>query len=87
MKDEHTYGEKMARNGRTKVIYKGTFVSIQTLLWYLKLNCFSSFFGRIEDTKNTFLFSPVKNLGADDSGKCVIDHMDIDMRNHFNTVV
>ena len=31
MKDEHTYGEKMARNGRTKVIYKGTFVSIQTL--------------------------------------------------------
>ena len=31
MKDEHTYGKKMARNGRTKVIYKGTFVSIQTL--------------------------------------------------------
>ena len=32
MKDEHTYGKKMARNGRTKVIYKGTFVSIQSLL-------------------------------------------------------
>ena len=31
MKDEHTYGKKMARNGRTKVIYKGTFVSIQSL--------------------------------------------------------
>ena len=31
MKDEHNYGKKMARNGRTKVIYKGTFVSIQTL--------------------------------------------------------
>ena len=31
MKDEHTYGEKMAKNGRNKVIYKGTFVSIQTL--------------------------------------------------------
>ena len=31
MKDEHTYGEKMARNGRTKDIYKGTFVCIQTL--------------------------------------------------------
>ena len=31
MKDEHTYGERMARNGCTKVIYKGTFVSIQTL--------------------------------------------------------
>ena len=35
MKDSHTYGQKMARNGRTKVIYKGTFISIQTLdvLW------------------------------------------------------
>ena len=31
MKDEHKYGEKMARNGRTKVIYKGTFVSNQSL--------------------------------------------------------
>ena len=31
MKDEHTYGQKMARKGRTKVIYKGTFISIQTL--------------------------------------------------------
>ena len=27
----HTYGEKMARNGRTKDIYKGTFICIQTL--------------------------------------------------------
>ena len=27
VKDEHTYGEKMARKGCTKVIYKGTFVS------------------------------------------------------------
>ena len=24
------------------------------LLWYLKSNCFHSFFGRIEDTKRTF---------------------------------
>ncbi len=32
MKDIHTYREKMARNGRTKDIYKGTFVCIQTLL-------------------------------------------------------
>ena len=31
MEDKHTNGKKMARNGRTKVIYKGTFVSIQTL--------------------------------------------------------
>ena len=31
VKYEHTYGKKMARNGYTKVIYKGTFVSIQTL--------------------------------------------------------
>ena len=32
MKDEHTYGKKMARKVRTKVIYKGTFICIQTLL-------------------------------------------------------
>ena len=31
MKDSHTYGQKMARNGRTKGFYKGTFISIQTL--------------------------------------------------------
>ena len=31
VKDEHTYGIKMARKGRTKVIYKGTFVSKQSL--------------------------------------------------------
>ena len=31
MKDEHTYGKKMARKGRTKVIYKGTFISKQSL--------------------------------------------------------
>ena len=32
VKDEHTYVEKMARKGCTKVIYKGTFVSKQSLL-------------------------------------------------------
>ena len=31
VKDEHTYGKNMARKGRTKVIYKGTFVSKQSL--------------------------------------------------------
>ena len=31
MKDKHTNGKTMARKGRTKVIYKGTFISIQTL--------------------------------------------------------
>ena len=31
MKDEHTYDKKMARKGCTKVIYKGTFVSEQSL--------------------------------------------------------
>ena len=34
VKDEHTYGKKMARKGRTKVIYKGTFVSKQSLYIY-----------------------------------------------------
>ena len=32
VKDEHTYGKKMARKGRSKVIYKGTFICIQTLV-------------------------------------------------------
>ena len=32
VKDEHRYGKKMARNGPTTVIYKGTFVSNQSLL-------------------------------------------------------
>ena len=31
VKDEDTYGKKMARIGRTKVIYKGTFISKQSL--------------------------------------------------------
>ena len=31
MKDKHTCGQKMARNGPTMVIYKGTFVSNQSL--------------------------------------------------------
>ena len=35
MKDKHTYGKKMARKGRTKVIYKGTFISKQSLFTYL----------------------------------------------------
>ena len=38
MRDEHTYGQKRSekvRKGRTKVIYKGTFISKQSL--YLKL--------------------------------------------------
>ena len=39
VKDEHTYGEEMARIGRPKVIYKGTFVSNQSLLG--KVSCFS----------------------------------------------
>ena len=26
VKDEHTYGKKVARKGRTEVIYKGTFI-------------------------------------------------------------
>ena len=31
MKDEHTNGKKMARNGLNTVIYKGTFVSNHSL--------------------------------------------------------
>ena len=31
VKDEYTYGQKMARKGRTKVIYEGTFISNQSL--------------------------------------------------------
>ena len=32
VKDKHTYGEKMARQGLKKVIYKGAFVSKQSLV-------------------------------------------------------
>ena len=32
MEDEDTHGKKMARKGRTEVIYKGTFVSERSLL-------------------------------------------------------
>ena len=31
MEDEDTHGKKMARKGRTEVIYKGTFVSKRSL--------------------------------------------------------
>ena len=31
MEDEDTHGKKMARKGRTEVIYKGTFVSERSL--------------------------------------------------------
>jgi hypothetical protein len=31
VKDEDTYGKKMARKGCAKVIYKGTFISKQSL--------------------------------------------------------
>ena len=31
VKDEHTYGKKIVRKGSTKVIYKGTFISKQSL--------------------------------------------------------
>ena len=33
----HTYGKKMARKGRTKVIYKGTFISDRSLVLILGL--------------------------------------------------
>jgi hypothetical protein len=32
VKDAHTYGKKVARKGRTEVIYKGTFISKQSLI-------------------------------------------------------
>ena len=38
MKDKHTHSEKMARNGRTKVIYKGTFISDRSLSNYGDMN-------------------------------------------------
>ena len=38
VKDEHTYGKKVARKGRTEVIYKGTFISKQSLLQQEKLH-------------------------------------------------
>ena len=37
MKDKHKYGKKMVRKGRTNVIYKGTFISKQTLSKFQKI--------------------------------------------------
>ena len=31
VKEEHTYGKKVARKGRTKINYKGTFISKHSL--------------------------------------------------------
>ena len=36
VKDKHTFGKKMARNSRTKDIYKGTFICIQTLVGFFE---------------------------------------------------
>ena len=41
MKDEHTDGKKMARNGRNMVIYKGTFVSNHSLPYLTKKSLIS----------------------------------------------
>ena len=41
MEDEHTNGKKLARNGHNTVIYKGTFVSNQSLLRMHRLGGFS----------------------------------------------
>ena len=34
MKDEHTYGKKVARKGSTEVTYKRTFISKQSLCFF-----------------------------------------------------
>ena len=62
--------DQNSRGKTSKVAHKGQLVSkclfgifnspkikrkkSTLLLWYLKSNCFLSFFGKIEDTKNTF---------------------------------
>ena len=38
MKDEHTYAKKVARKGRTEVIYKGTFISKQSLEFHFSVS-------------------------------------------------
>ena len=53
MKDKHIYGEKMARKGRTKVIYKGTFISKQSLF----LDLCSSQYMYMQDLLKWYLLS------------------------------
>ena len=64
MKDKHTYGKKMARKGRKKVIYKGTFISIQTLvkkrsscLYFFQFKTTKSFVNVIDGSIKFFFFS------------------------------
>ena len=45
VKDEHTYGKKVARKGRREVIYKGTFISKQSLI----TNLFVLFYKQVNE--------------------------------------
>ena len=54
MKDEHTYGKNMAKKVWTKVIYKGAFVSKQSLVDLVFsmaeiLTMSGSYYGRHDD--------------------------------------
>ena len=64
MKDKHTYGKKMTRNGRTKDIYKGTFVCIQTL--QLIGTCFFYPFKNTNEAYTATLMSDLTNYMSTD---------------------
>ena len=72
MKDKHTYGKKMARKGRTKVIYKGTFISDQSLVQDISKN----------DNFNNHV--PNKILDVPAALMCVWTREKIIVKSHWN---
>ena len=67
MKDEHTNGKKMARNGRNTVIYKGTFVSNHSLVydgrtWSQSLFCLFSVLLKLKKHEIPFFNCQLQHL-------------------------
>ena len=72
MEDEDTYGKIMARKGRTKVIYKGTFVSNRSLLIPRAPPTKSDYdIYKIKDVKECLFNMVYNNNGANDNLGCL----------------
>ena len=63
MKDKHTYGEKMARKVRKKIIYKVSFILKQSLFVHSFLICWNEIRDKGHQTLETRVSSIVQELG------------------------
>ena len=81
VKDKHTNGKKLARNGRNTIIYKGTFVSNHSLLSQISVVQINS----IQDSSNlpwvqiecAYLHSTYKDVRA----KIIITYPALNLKN------